>query len=131
MREEYTGSLNENQKHLLSIVNHHAETLSESLDIFTMASRLLFSPKHIEIQEVNLLDRLAQLEKEFNKEKYPDLQIEKVIENDLSVFPFDVNPEWFIVHTITKLHRGEFSIDDSHKNECIFYLKVPLQQTDS
>ena len=193
IREGFAGSLNDEQQHLMNIVNYHAEILNENLDIITMAFRLLFPENKIEIQDVNLLEGVKEFENELNKEKEKysnsELQIYKVIskepisikgdtyliqvafknlrrlikqihpynqgtihievrskegfvktqikrdkfdftyENGLSIIPFEVNPEWFIVHTIAELHGGEFIVDDSHKDKCIFYLNLPLQQS--
>lgn len=191
VRGEYIGPLNDDQQHLLKIVNYHAEILQESLDDITLVFRLLFSQNQIELNNVDVLDGITVLENELTKEKYvnSELQINKAIpngafliqgdshlisvafkylgrlikqiapnhkgnisigirsengslkvfvtrdkfdftyESGLTVYPFDVNPEWFIVHTIIELHGGKFMVDDSNKDKCTFYLELPLQQS--
>ena len=188
IRKKDTDIQSDEQQYLFYLVNYHAESLEESLDIFTTTSRLLFASTPLETQPVTLLDKILQLEDEFNKEKYSELNVSKnnpkeplmmygdnnllqvtfknlgrlikqiqphhkgyllfevyreqnsaklqitkekfnsTNENGLSILPFEVNPEWFIVHTIADLHGGEFIVDDRNKDKCIFYLNLPLQQ---
>lgn len=56
----YLGSITEEQQHVLAVAASHGKSLQKCLELFTTASRLIFDPPRLNLNEFDLLDEISQ-----------------------------------------------------------------------
>ncbi len=169
LRTEVAGALNEQQREWLDFIINNTERLQEHLNVFIIATRLMFTPDRVYEIDCNILSIIDDFIKRTQKttdfeiemetpENIPVFkaddnlihraidcisriirqihpthkgQIKIIIEvqgdfvkivfstnKDESVYPYNENPDLFIVQAVAKLHRGEFIIDTSDAVSC-------------
>lgn len=110
LRTEAAGPINEQQREFLDIITNNTNRLSEHLNIFITASRLMFNPAKIYETDFDLIDIIKGLIK--RAEEATDFQIETDLSTSLPSIKGDGN---LISHSIHYIERIIEQVHPTHK----------------